>query len=170
MKLSLGAASPADAAEITVLRNEAARELSARYGKGHWGYQASEISVVNGMTGKSKVLVAKYENEIAGTLRLQTKKPWAIDPAYFTKVAQPLYLIDMTVHPALQGKGIGRFMLQEVVSFVRAWPAQAIRLDAYDSAAGAGDFYRKCGYSERGRVVYRGQPLIYFELLIHLKN
>jgi hypothetical protein len=39
------------------------------------------------------------------------------------------------------------------------WPAQAIRLDAYDAAAGAGGFYATCGYRETGRV--RGTPLVY---------
>jgi hypothetical protein len=39
-------------------------------------------------------------------------------------------------------------------------------LDAYDAAAGAGRFYARCGYQERGRVVYKGDPLIYFELLL----
>ena len=47
-----------------------------------------------------------------------------------------------------------------------AWPADAIRLDAYDHAAGAGPFYAKCGFRERGRVVYRGNPLAYYELLL----
>jgi hypothetical protein len=49
---------------------------------------------------------------------------------------------------------------------VRAWPGDAIRLDAYDAEAGAGKFYAKCGFRERGRVVYRKTPLIYFELIL----
>jgi hypothetical protein len=44
--------------------------------------------------------------------------------------------------------------------------ADAIRLDAYDGAVGAGAFYAKYGFKEVGRVVYRGTPLIYFELLL----
>ena len=66
----------------------------------------------------------------------------------------------------MAAKGIGSYMLREVISYAVSWPAQAIRLDAYDSNAGAGEFYRKCGYTERGRVVYKGNPLIYFELLL----
>jgi hypothetical protein len=48
----------------------------------------------------------------------------------------------------------------------RAWPSDALRLDAYDHAAGAGPFYATCGFREVGRVTYRGVPLIYFELLL----
>jgi hypothetical protein len=52
----------------------------------------------------------------------------------------------------------------------RAWPSQAIRLDAYDATAGAGRFYLKCGFREVGRVTYRKVPLIYFELLLLLST
>jgi len=39
-------------------------------------------------------------------------------------------------------------------------------LDAYDGAAGAGRFYAKCGFLEVGRKIYRGVPLVYFELML----
>lgn len=42
----------------------------------------------------------------------------------------------------------------------------AIRLDAYDATAGAGGFYARCGFAERGWVVHRGVPLVYFELVL----
>ena len=59
-----------------------------------------------------------------------------------------------------------RLAMEDACDVARALPAHAIRLDAYDSPAGAGDFYTKCGFRERGRVVYRGDPLIYYELLL----
>jgi hypothetical protein len=49
---------------------------------------------------------------------------------------------------------------------VKEWPASAIFLDAYDAEAGAGEFYRKCGFREVGRASYRGAPLIYFEMFV----
>ena len=48
----------------------------------------------------------------------------------------------------------------------QAWPADAIRLDAYDADAGAGDFYAKCGFREVGKATYREVPLRYFEKLL----
>lgn len=48
----------------------------------------------------------------------------------------------------------------------RAWPADGIRLDAYDAETGAGRCYAACGFEERGRVVYRANPLAYYELLL----
>ena len=45
-------------------------------------------------------------------------------------------------------------------------PSDAIRLDAFDADAGAGEFYSKCGFREVGRASYRSVPLIYFEMLV----
>jgi hypothetical protein len=53
-----------------------------------------------------------------------------------------------------------------VTRLAHRWPADAVLLDAFDhAAAGVGEFYRKCGYREVGRVSYRHVPLIYFEML-----
>ena len=103
---------------------------------------------------------------IVGTLRLATKKPWAIDTSYFTPVRKPLYLTAMAVHPEFQCKGVGRTLLKEAEAAARAWPADGIRLDAYEGEGGAGGFYSKCGYHEVTRVAYKGNPLIYFELIL----
>ena len=114
----------------------------------------------------ARVVVARYRGSIAGTLRLATKKPWAIDTKYFTRVKRAIYLTDMAIDPSYQRRGVGRGLLEEAERIVRAWPAEAIRLDAYDAAAGAGGFYASCGYREVGRVVYRSVPLIYYERLL----
>ena len=99
-------------------------------------------------------------------LRLATKKPWAIDVSYFTPAKRPLYLSNLAVSVAHQGQGLGRLALADAGATAVAWPADAIRLDAYDAEAGAGGFYTRCGFTERGRVVYRGDALIYYERLL----
>lgn len=99
-------------------------------------------------------------------LRLATKKPWAIDVSYFTPVKRPLYLTGMAVSVAHQSQGLGRQALEDAERIAREWPAGAIRLDAWDAAAGSGGFYDKCGYRKRGHVVYKGTPLIYYERLV----
>lgn len=116
----------------------------------------------------SRVLAARDGATIVGTLTLQTKKPWSIDLACFTDCAKVLYLINMAVAPDRQRSGIGRALLAEALSVARALPAESIRLDAYDSPAGAGPFYRKCGYTHVGGKSYRGVPLMYFELMTRL--
>lgn len=72
----------------------------------------------------------------------------------------------MAVSVAHQGQGFGRLALEDAIAVAQAWPADAIRLDAFDAGAGAGGFYAHCGFTERGRVVYKGDPLVYYERLI----
>jgi GNAT superfamily N-acetyltransferase len=163
--LSVDIAGEADAGPIARLRTAAAEDLTRRYGDGHWSSSVSEQGVLRGFRD-SRVLVARDGGAIAGTLRLTAKKPWAIDAGHFTAVARPVYLVDMAVDPRVQRQGVGRMLLAAAAARARAWPAQAVRLDAYDADAGAGGFYAACGFTEVGRVVYRRVPLLYFELLL----
>lgn len=165
MRLSVATAKNADAPAIAALRTSVANHLTAQHGRGHWSSCTTEKSVLRAIK-TSRVLVAQNSSGIVGTLRLETKKPWAIDLAYFTSVRLALYLHDMAVSPGFQNRGIGRHLVEEAKSIARAWPSEAIRLDAYDGVAGAGTFYAKCGFLEVGRKSYRGMPLVYFELML----
>jgi predicted N-acetyltransferase YhbS len=157
-------ATAADAAAIAAVRIAAADRLTRDFGEGHWSAHTNEASVVRDMKA-SRVLVAREGSRIVGTLTLQTRRPWAIDAAYFTPCQKALYLINMAVTPARQRTGVGRGLLHEALVVARAFPADAIRLDAYDAPAGAGEFYRKCGFASAGGKSYRGVPLLYFELI-----
>jgi len=168
MKLSFAIAEPEDAPELAALQNAAADELTRRFGQGAWSGAASERGILATMRLRkfSKKLVARARGKIVGTLRLATKKPWAIDVSYFTPVTQPLYLVGMAVHPRHQGKGVGRALVAEAIALARDWPGDAIRLDAWDTEAGAGEFYAKCGFRLVAHAKYKGAPLVYFEMLI----
>jgi ribosomal protein S18 acetylase RimI-like enzyme len=163
MKISITTATEADAPAIAELRTAVAQHLTHQFGKGHWSSGVTEKSVLRGIK-TSRVLVARNNREIIGTFRLQTKKPWAIDLSYFKDASRPLYLLDMAVTPDRQRRSIGRQLIEEAKAVAQAWPSDAIRLDAYDSDAGAGPFYAKCGFREVGRKTYRDVPLVYFEL------
>lgn len=166
MPLTIALATAEDASAIAAVRNAAADRLTEAFGRGAWSSHTTEKGVVGGITNTSHTLVARNGTNVVGTLRLATKKPWAIDVRYFTPVRRPLYLLDMAVAPESQRQGIGRALLAEAVNHARAWPADALRLDAFDSPAGAGPFYAKCGYREVGRVTYRGTPLVYYEMVL----
>lgn len=147
------------------MRRAVSEKLRSDFGPGIWASEVSDKGILYAMRN-SRVLVARSGNEIVGSLRLATKKPWAIDKSYFTHCEFPLYLTDMHVAPNRQRSGIGRAILKEVEDIARQWPADAIRLDAFNLPAGAGEFYAKCGYQEMGRATYRNAPLIYYELLV----
>jgi GNAT superfamily N-acetyltransferase len=162
MDLTFSRGIPTEAAEIAALQSAVAQALTERFGRSHWSSEPTERGVRYEMR-ISQLWIARSESALVATFRLASKKPWAIDRAYFTPVTKPLYLTGMAVQPALQRHGIGRRCVDEIFRITRAWPADAIRLDAYDADAGAGDFYAKCGFLEVGRVIYRKVPLVYFE-------
>jgi len=165
--LTVAIATDRDAGELALLRTAVAEHLTRLHGIGHWSAPVTERGELRSIK-TSRILIARDdETRIIGTLRLATKKPWAIDKAYFSTVPCPLYLTDMAVAPLLQHQGVGRRLIEAAKKVAAEWPADAVRLDAYNNAAGAGPFYAKCGFHEVGRVEYRGVPLIYFELLIH---
>ncbi|MEO8448659.1 MAG: GNAT family N-acetyltransferase [Gemmatimonadota bacterium] len=163
--LILELATPADAPAIAALGAAVARELTCRFGTGHWSSEGSERGVLNNLRTAS-IYIAKKHDGVIASFQLATKKPWAIDPKYFTPCERPLYLTSMAVAPAMQRQGIGRLCLEEAKQIVKLWPAGAIRLDCYDADAGASKFYRKCGLAEVGRVSFPVTPLIYFEQMI----
>lgn len=165
MKVTLKPATAAHAIAIAKLRTATNEKLTRDFGRGPWTSTVTEKGVLYALRN-SHVYVARDGRTIIGTLTLATKKPWAIDKKYFTKCQRPLYLLAMAVAPDRQCHGIGRAMLVDVIRIAKAWPADAIRLDAYDLPGGAGEFYAKYGYREMGRVTYRGAPLIYYELLL----
>ena len=158
-------ATEADVEAIAALRNAASDHLTAMFGHGHWSLAASAKGMFSNM-GRSRIFVARRGATMIATLKLATKKPWAIDTKYFSVCSKPLYLTNMAVHPTQQRKGVGRLCLEEAARIGTAWPADFIRLDAYDATAGAGEFYRRCGFREVGRASYRNTPLIYLELML----
>ena len=165
MRLIFRDATLKDVPAIAGLHNAAAGALTARFGEGHWSSLVTERGTAVSQR-HARVRVGRSGTRILTVLRLATKKPWAIDTSYFTPAKRPLYLTGMAVEVAHQGKGLGRLALEDALVVARGLSADAIRLDAYDADAGGGPFYVKCGFSERGRVVYKGDPLVYYELLL----
>ena len=154
-----------DVSAIAGIQNAAAGALTARFGAGHWSSLGSERGAALAQR-HARVRVGRSGKRILTVVRLATKKPWAIDVSYFTPIKRPLYLTGLAVSVAHQGQGLGRLAMEDALEVARDWPADVIRLDAYDSPAGAGEFYVRCGFKERGRTVYRGDPLVYYELLL----
>src|SRR5262249_7727089 len=111
MKLDFAAATTSDAAELAALHATVGQHLTREFGEGFWSSAPSERAVLSDMRRPqfSRIIIARsIDRRIIATLRLATKKPWAIDTAYFTVARKPLYLTGMAVHPDMQRRGIGR--------------------------------------------------------------
>src|SRR5258708_26893986 len=122
LRLIFAVAEPDDVAALVELSRATASELTERFGRGHWSSETTERGVLFGMR-QSQVWVARPRAgyPIVGTFRLATKKPWAIDRAYFAKSRRPLYLTDMGVRPDLQQQGIAQRCLTKALEIARAW-------------------------------------------------
>ncbi len=165
-KFTLQPANTNDAPALAELHTAVANHLTLEHGRGPWSSSTSEKGILFALRN-TQVFVARERSKIIATLRFTTKKPWAIDTSYFTDCDRPLYLLAMAVAPSRQRQGIGRKCLEAAAKIARAFPADALRLDAYDAKAGAGPFYASCGFTEMGRVSYRNTPLIYYEMVLH---
>jgi ribosomal protein S18 acetylase RimI-like enzyme len=152
-----------DVAAMAALHNSTAGALTARFGEGPWSSLSSERGAELSLR-HARVRVGTIDSRIVTMLRMAQKKPWSIDVSCFSPAQRVLYLTGMAVSVAHQGRGYGQMALRDALVVARESAAEAIRLDAYEGAGGAGGFYLKCGYAARGRRVYKGIPLLYFEL------
>lgn len=165
MRLKFQIATPGDIPDLVVLRVAASQRLAEQFGEGYWSGPVTARSILFAMRN-STVYAARDRNGLIATFTLSTRKPWAIDRQYFSRSKRPLYLTAMAVAPGVQRRGVGRLALDEARRIAMDRESDAIRLDAWDAPAGAGDFYRKCGFGEVGRASYRNTRLIYFEMLL----
>lgn len=161
----ISVASARDASAIAALRGQVALDMTRRFGEGHWS-ACPTIADVKRQLRASHVLVARQDQGIVGTVRLVLARQWAIDSGAFTPVETALYVFGLAVAPEARRLGIGRELMEAAKAKARAWPAQALWLDAYDHAAGAGGFYQSCGFREVGPSSRSEVPVIFYEWLV----
>jgi len=165
MHLKLQAANAGDIPELVAMRTRVNQEMVKRFGEGFWSGIPTESGERFLMT-IAQVYLARYRARLIAALALSKRKPWSIDVRHFRASARPLYLRAMAVDPAHQRRGVGRQCIEQAVRIAKEAGFDVIRLDAFDCPAGAGEFYRKCGFIEVARVLYRGVPHIDFELVL----
>jgi GNAT superfamily N-acetyltransferase len=144
----------------------AADDLTARFGQGHWS-GARTMETLKAYAERGELYLIEANSTAAGTLRLTDRKIGFYHNAWFARPDDPAgYLLDMAVHPDHQRLGIGHRAMQMMERLAQQAGLQAVRLDAYQGPAGAGAFYRKCGYAMVHTGDMRGVGLEYFEKLL----
>jgi GNAT superfamily N-acetyltransferase len=145
MHLAVEIAIENDAVEVAALRNAVDNHLARR-----WANDPPNLVTEKGSLfamRNASVYLVREECRIIATFTLTAKKPWAIDKSYFCPSKKPLYLLAMAVAPDRQRAGVGRQVLKLACKTARESGSDAIRLDAFDKESGAGEFYRKCGFT-----------------------
>lgn len=88
-RLMFRKAGESDAAAVADLRTAAARDLTTRFGRGHWSSEPTQRGVMSGMRG-AEIWVGKRAGVPVATFRVTTRKPWAIDPSTHTMLKREL--------------------------------------------------------------------------------
>src|SRR4051812_37996607 len=84
MALKLQPATPEDAEAIAALRNAVSDDLTFRHGRGWWTAHYTTAGVLFDLR-HAMLFAALQRGEVVASLRLATRKPWAIDLASFSK-------------------------------------------------------------------------------------
>ena len=162
MNLVIVSATKKDVQELTALRISVAQRLTREHGEGPWSACPSRATVLRQLRA-STVLVARLQEKLVGTVRLIEANPALLDASRFTPVRTALYVIGLAVAVDCRGQGVGRELMEVCKATARSWPAQALWLDTYEHAAGAGRFYEKCGFRKVGVSALLDGQLGYYE-------
>lgn len=161
-RVAISAGSVRDVRALAALRSAVARDMTQQHGPGPWSTPASKALVLRQMRA-THVLVARQAEDIVGTVRLIPARQGMFDFSAFTPAALALYVIGLAVSPHCQGEGVGRELMAAAKQVARAWPADALWLDTYAHAAGAGPFYEKCGFRRVGVGSINRASLAFYE-------
>ena len=145
--LSLRSIGPEDARHVREIRLRAAEHLTGRYGVGHWS-GVSTLRTLKKHALESSIFAVESAGTMVGTFTLSEKKIGFYRKSWFANPEDAaIYLTDMAIDPAEQRKGTGRWCMVQIESIAQSRGILEVRFDAYDAPAGAGAFYRKCGYT-----------------------
>ncbi len=99
--------------------------------------------------------IAKLDEEIAGTIILNSKQPggyetleWSVDE----QGEEVMVIHTLAVHPKFLRYGIARRLLEFADQLARTKAARTIRLDVYTNNLPAIKLYESCGYAFVGEV------------------
>lgn len=161
--VTLRQAASGDVQQVRTVLAAAAHRLTARFGHGAWS-TVRTLRTLRKYADDGVLYLVEVEGDAVGTLKLTNRKigfyhnDWFADPG-----AAAAYLMDMAIDPRHQRRAIGRRAMALAEEIARRDGFGALRLDAYRGPAGAGPFYRKCGYALVHQGEFRGVRLEYYE-------
>jgi len=82
---------------------------------------------------------------------LKNQEKQLVGFAVIQQIVDEVTLIDICIDPAMQGKGYGRLLLNNVIAFAKDAEAVVVMLEVRESNLAARALYRQCGFIESGR-------------------
>ena len=143
MTFNISKATISDAAELNILVHSAYRGASSRQG---WTTEADLLDGSRTTPELLEEIIAKDSNTILKYVENET----ILGCVEFRKDANRAYLGMLTVTPSLQGKGIGKILLNEVEKQAKQIGCEAIYMTVISTRTELLNWYKRHGYSETG--------------------
>ena len=117
--------------------------------------------------GAATLHVLRIDEEIAGCITMDANVDVLWKEMNWTPVVGPIGSVHrLMVHPAKQGRGLSKQLMQHAESLARAQGFHAIHLDAFTLNPVALALYDRLGYQRTGTAMMRKGPFICFEKIL----
>lgn len=142
--MSLDKASLADVIELNVLLNGAYRGEGSKKG---W---TTEADMINGIRINEAMLTEYFNNELVAILKYTDENGLITGCVYLEVKGTKLYLGMFSVSPLLQGKGVGRTLLEAAEAYARQFNCHTITMTVISTRKELINWYERRGYSLTG--------------------
>ena len=113
---------------------------------------------------EAEQLVFESENEIVGyaesTFEISSGTDNWLNPRYFEKRSmRPMFVDELAVHPRMQGRGVGRFMIEQLQHLARLRGCTHLVLEVAENNRDALAFYRHRGFQKMDAAIFMAQKI-----------
>lgn len=142
------------------------KAMHEKIGLSHWHPFMDINTFQDSMKGKD--VYGVYQNNVAiATFNLSTEpRDYYFDALWSNPKERAVYLGQLAIDPNIQGNGVGKWCMQQVVSIAQEMGRKAIRFDALSAHPWLETFYKNLGYSICGIVKPARWDLVCFEKIL----
>lgn len=113
---------------------------------------------------EAEQLLFEVEGEIVGyaecTLEISGSDNW-LNPRYFDKRnMRPMFLDELAVHPKMQGRGVGGFMIEQLQHLARLRGCTHLVLEVAENNRDALLFYRRRNFHKLDAAIFMAQKVV----------
>ena len=139
-------ASLADVSELNILVNSAYRGEESKKG---W---TTEADMISGIRIDEAMLTEYFNNESVAILKYTDENGLITGCVYLEVKGPKLYLGMFSVSPLLQGKGVGRTLLEVAEAYAREFNCYTITMTVISTRKELISWYERRGYSLTGEI------------------
>jgi ribosomal protein S18 acetylase RimI-like enzyme len=113
---------------------------------------------------EAEQLLFEVDGEIVGyaecTLEISGSDNW-LNPRYFDKRGmRPMFLDELAVHPKMQGRGVGAFMIEQLQHLARLRGCTHLVLEVAENNRDALAFYRRRNFQKLDAAIFMAQKVV----------